>query len=195
MRFEGRVFKTGNWWAIEVALLGVFTQGRSKRAAYDAIKNAIEELANSSSFKIDVFPDKGEYFEVGSRGEATLIAFLLKRQRQMRGLSLAEVSERMGLKSRNAYARYEQGKAVPTVDKLVELLRAVTLKENLSSRRVPRARAKITSRFWTPIHPVRSTKPALSTLRGREPSPKVRRTLAAEPTGLRQAQYRPHRRQ
>jgi len=125
VRFEGRVFKTDNWWAIEVPLLGVFTQGRSKRDAYDAVKDAIEELANISSFKIDVFPGKGGYFEVGSRDEATLIAFLLKRQRQMRGLSLAEVSERLGLKSRNAYARYEQGKAVPTVKKLEELLKAV----------------------------------------------------------------------
>jgi transcriptional regulator with XRE-family HTH domain len=33
--------------------------------------------------------------------------------------------ERLGVKSRNAYARYEQGVSVPTVEKLDELLRAV----------------------------------------------------------------------
>ncbi len=125
MRFEGKVFKTGKWWAIEVAVLGVYTQGRTKRGAYEAVKDAIEEMANMSDFEVEIYPSKGEYFEVGSRDQGALIAFLLKRQRQMRGLSLADVSERLGLKSRNAYARYEQGRAIPTVDKLAELLRAV----------------------------------------------------------------------
>ena len=124
MRFEGRVFKTGKWWAIEVAVLGVYTQARTKRGAYEAVKDAIEEMANMG-LEIEVHPGKGEHFEVGSRDQGALIAFLLKRQRQMRGLSLADVSDRLGLKSRNAYARYEQGRAVPTVEKLTELLRAV----------------------------------------------------------------------
>jgi hypothetical protein len=32
---------------------------------------------------------------------------------------------RLGAKSRNAYARYERGTSVPTLDKLTELLQAV----------------------------------------------------------------------
>ena len=40
-------------------------------------------------------------------------------------LTLSEAAERLGAKSRNAYARYEQGRCVPTVEKLDELLRAV----------------------------------------------------------------------
>jgi transcriptional regulator with XRE-family HTH domain len=39
---------------------------------------------------------------------------------------LAEVSKRLGQTSRNAYARYEQGKAVPTLDKLQQLLSVVS---------------------------------------------------------------------
>ena len=35
-------------------------------------------------------------------------------------------AERLGAKSRNAYARYEQGTSTPTLDKLSELLRAVS---------------------------------------------------------------------
>lgn len=125
MRFEGRVFKTGRWWAIEVPVLGVYTQARTKRGAYDMVKEAIEDLANIDGFEVRIYPGKGEYFEVGSRDQGSLFAFLLRRQRQMQGLSLADVANRLGLKSRNAYARYEQGKAIPTVEKLAQLLRAV----------------------------------------------------------------------
>lgn len=125
MRFEGRVFKAGKWFAIEVPVLGVYTQARTKRSAYAMIKDAIEELANVAGFEIQVFPRRGEYFEVDSLDQGALFAFLLRRQRQARGLSLADAAKRLGLKSRNAYARYEQGKAIPTVEKLAQLLKAV----------------------------------------------------------------------
>jgi transcriptional regulator with XRE-family HTH domain len=54
-----------------------------------------------------------------------MISLLLRRQRQKSGLSLKQAAERLGAKSRNAYARYEQGVAVPTVAKLDELLKAI----------------------------------------------------------------------
>ena len=53
-------------------------------------------------------------------------AFLLRRERSKAGLSLAEMAKRLGAKSLNAYARYEQGRTVPTVPKLSELLSAVS---------------------------------------------------------------------
>jgi transcriptional regulator with XRE-family HTH domain len=53
------------------------------------------------------------------------VALLLRRQRERQGLTLAEAAKRMGQRSRNAYARYEQGKAVPTVEKLEQLLEAI----------------------------------------------------------------------
>ena len=55
-----------------------------------------------------------------------MTSLLLRRQRERSGLSLTEVSERLGAKSRNAYARYERGTSVPTLSKLDELLRAVS---------------------------------------------------------------------
>jgi transcriptional regulator with XRE-family HTH domain len=55
-----------------------------------------------------------------------LIRLLLQRRREMSGLSLGEVAQRLGAKSRNAYARYERGQAVPSLEKLDELLRAVS---------------------------------------------------------------------
>ena len=126
MRFAGRVFKVGRYWAVEVPILSVFTQGRTKKEAYGMIADAIESLVNKRGFAIKVFPGKGEYFEVGSSDQATLSAFLLRRQRTKRGLTLAEVAKRLGAKSHNTYARYEQGKSVPTIEKFIQLLSAVS---------------------------------------------------------------------
>lgn len=125
MRFIGRVFKSGRYWAIEVPILNVTTQGRSRKEAYLMIADAIESLVNKSGFSIKVFPGKGEYFEIGSNDEATLTAFLLRRERARSGLTLAEVAKRLGVRSHNTYARYEQGRSVPTVPKLTELLAVV----------------------------------------------------------------------
>lgn len=55
-----------------------------------------------------------------------MISLLLQRKREISGLSLAQVADRLGASSRNTYARYEQGKSVPTVEKLNDLLHAVS---------------------------------------------------------------------
>jgi predicted RNase H-like HicB family nuclease len=126
MRFAGRIIKSGRYWAVEVPLLGVVTQGRTKKEAYEMIADAIEALVNKEGFKVDVCPGKGEYFEVYSQDLAAMIAFLLRRQRVKHGLSLAEVAGRLGSSSFNTYARYEQGKSVPTIEKFNQLLSAVS---------------------------------------------------------------------
>ncbi len=125
MRFEGRVFKSGRYWAIEVPILSVVTQGQTKNEAFEMIADAIEVLVNKPPFEVGVFPGEGEYFEVGASDEATLTAFLLRRERIKSGLTLAEVARRLGSKSLNTYARYEQGRSVPTVPKLSKLLSAL----------------------------------------------------------------------
>lgn len=126
MRFEGIVFKVDKYWAIEVPILNVTTQGRTKKEAFEMIADAIESLVNKEKFKIDVYPGKGEYFEIGSQDQSSLVAFLLRRLRLKRGISLSEIAQRLGARSHNAYARYEQGKSVPTIEKLSELLSAVS---------------------------------------------------------------------
>jgi transcriptional regulator with XRE-family HTH domain len=63
---------------------------------------------------------------VSSSDQATLSAFLLRRQRTKQGLTLSEVARRLGAKSHNTYARYEQGKSVPTIEKFIQLLSAVS---------------------------------------------------------------------
>jgi hypothetical protein len=70
-------------------------------------------------------------FEIVADDTARMISLLLRRQRQKSGLSLAEAADRLGARSRNAYTRYEQGRTVPTVAKLDELLKAVATGRDL----------------------------------------------------------------
>ncbi len=127
MRFEGRIWKDkgSKYWLIEVPLLDVMAQGTSKDDAYSMIADAIECLINSKGFKVDVRPVGGESFTIGANRGSVMIALMLKRQREAHRLTLAEVARRLGQKSPNAYARYEQGKSLPTVEKLNKLLKAI----------------------------------------------------------------------
>jgi predicted RNase H-like HicB family nuclease/DNA-binding XRE family transcriptional regulator len=124
MRFNGRTFRSGNYWAIEVPLLDVVTQGYTKKDAFLMIADAIEGLVNRKGFKIKVFGGRNGEFEIGASDEAVLTAFFLKRTRTKAGLTLAEAAARLGSKSPNSYARYEQGRSVPSIRKLSQLYSA-----------------------------------------------------------------------
>jgi hypothetical protein len=125
MRFIGRVFKCGKFWAIEVPILDVVSQGRTKTEAYEMIADAIESLVDRKGFKVRVFRGEGEEFEIGASDQILLAALLLRRERLKSGMSLSEVAERLGSKSPNSYARYEQGRSAPSIQKLTRLFSAV----------------------------------------------------------------------
>jgi DNA-binding transcriptional regulator YiaG len=125
MRFRGQVFKSGKYWAIEVPILDIATQGRTKREAYEMIADAVESLVNRKDFRVRVFEADGNEFEIGTSDPAALVALLLKRARLKAGLSLGEVAARLGSKSANSYARYEQGRSVPSIAKLARLYSVV----------------------------------------------------------------------
>jgi DNA-binding XRE family transcriptional regulator len=82
-------------------------------------------MLDRSNVGVRVVNASSSVFEIAADDARPMISLLLRRQRQRSGLSLAAVAERLGVKSRNAYARYEQGNTAPTVEKLVELLHAI----------------------------------------------------------------------
>ncbi len=125
MRFHGKLHSEGKFWLAEVPVFDAMTQGRSRKEALDMIADWFETMANRKGFSVDVHPISRDEFEVSSSDTRTMVSLLLQRQRQKSGLSLAQAAQRLGAKSRNAYARYEQGTSVPTIEKLDELLRAV----------------------------------------------------------------------
>ncbi|MDA0739452.1 MAG: helix-turn-helix transcriptional regulator [Nitrospirae bacterium] len=126
MRFSGRVYKEGKWWLAEIPVLETLTQGRSRKEALEMLSDMMESMINIKGFKVEVLLGSQNEFEVGSKDIKPLIRLLLQRKRQTSGLSLSEAAARLGASSRNAYARYEQGRSVPTIEKLDELLRAVS---------------------------------------------------------------------
>ena len=125
MRFSGKVYKDGKYWLAEIPILDLMTQGRTKKETYEMVVDMIETMINKEGFKVTIYRGEKDCFEVGSSEPKHMISLLLQRKREMSGLSLSQVSNRLGTKSRNAYARYEQGRSVPSVEKLNELLHAV----------------------------------------------------------------------
>lgn len=131
MRFQGQIYKDGKHWLAEVPVFDAMTQGRTRREALDMIADWFATLVDRPDFSLRVCSIDRATFEVGSDSPRAMISLLLRRQRQTSGLSLAQAAQRLGAKSRNAYARYEQGRAVPTVEKLDELLKAVAPEQDI----------------------------------------------------------------
>jgi len=125
MRFSGKIYKDGKFWLAEVPILDLITQGRTKKEAYDMVADMLESLVNKEGFKVEIYKEKKDSFEVGSSEPKHMVSLLLQQKREMSGLSLAQVVSRLGMKSRNTYARYERGYSVPSVEKLDELLNTV----------------------------------------------------------------------
>jgi hypothetical protein len=125
MRFQGQVHRDGKWWLAEVPVFDAMTQGRTRKEALDMIADWFITMVDRRGFSVHVHPTGHGHYEVSSDDTRAMISLLLQRQRLKSGLSLAQAAQRLGAKSRNAYARYEQGVSVPTVEKLDKLLRAI----------------------------------------------------------------------
>jgi hypothetical protein len=123
MKFEGKLIRDRRFWLAEVPLFDAMTQGRTRKEALAMLADWFETMIARRGFTADVH-SSGNTFEIGGSDIAAMIALLLRRRRQAIGVSLSEIASRLGVASRNAYARYERGNAVPTVEKLDELLRA-----------------------------------------------------------------------
>ena len=124
MRFEGKLIRDGRWWLAEIPLLDAMTQGRTRKEALAMNGDWLETMVGREDFRATVHPRGRSDFEVAGSDAAAMIALLLRRRRESSGASLGDLAARLGSSSRNAYARYERGEAVPTVEKLDALLKA-----------------------------------------------------------------------
>ncbi len=136
MRFQGTVYKDSGVWLAEVPLFDAMTEGRTKNDALDMIRDWFETTVHADGFKVDVHSGRHGEFEVSANDLRRMIGLLLRRCRQRSGLSLNDVAARLGAKSRNAYARYERGDSLPTIEKLDALLKAVNDREVVVSKSV-----------------------------------------------------------
>ncbi|MEW6756255.1 MAG: helix-turn-helix transcriptional regulator [Candidatus Latescibacterota bacterium] len=126
MRFEALLRREGSWWLIEAPALDVATQGRTRADACRMLEDAVEVLLDRPGLKIVVqLEGRGPTAFLSASDPDQLIPLMLRRQRQKRGLTLAEVARRLGASSVNAVARYEQGRARPTLAKVTALMAAI----------------------------------------------------------------------
>jgi predicted RNase H-like HicB family nuclease len=131
MELEGRFWKDGRWWIIEIPCLNIATQGRTKKDALLMIQDAVFELMTtyfsklSKTFKIAVHEYKGNCFGLTSNDSKLLLSFLLIRQREQSGLSVRDVAKRLSSKNPNSYAQYEKGKINFSIDQYEKLMHAI----------------------------------------------------------------------
>jgi predicted RNase H-like HicB family nuclease len=140
MELEGKLWKSGKFWLIEVPAAEVMTQGHTRKEALEMIVDAFEGLVDcyfpneSKDFKIIVQDYKKGIIGVSSSNNSLMLAFSLRRQREASKSTVREVSERLGSNSPNAYARYEKGRARISLDQYERLLQAVNPQQNFHLR-------------------------------------------------------------
>ncbi|MBI3535520.1 MAG: helix-turn-helix transcriptional regulator [Deltaproteobacteria bacterium] len=129
MKIEGKLTpprgSKNKYWCVEIPLLEIYTQGESKSDAYFMAKDAVETLVAKKGFKMICAPGKGNRFMLTANDPVTFVAFILGRLRVAHNLTARQMAERLQSSSPNAYARYEQGRTIPKLDTLEELLRAI----------------------------------------------------------------------
>jgi len=131
MMLTGRIQKEGALWRAECAAVGAFTQGNNRKHAAEMLADCIE-AGVKEGFRVRVVevrsvPGEKDAYEVSIDSDdlSTLLVEVLKHQRRMHKLTLAEVAKRLGSDNVNAYAAYEQGKREPSVGKFREMLAVV----------------------------------------------------------------------
>lgn len=131
MELEGKVWKSGKHWLVEVPGLDVMTQGYTKEEALEMIRDAILLLVKGyfdpdleEGFDISVHDYKKGTIGITTTDNRILLAFSLRRQREQSGSTVREASKRLGSDSPNAYAQYEQGKTKIPLEKYASLLQA-----------------------------------------------------------------------
>lgn len=127
MKIEGKLEKKAGekLWGVDIPEIGIFTQGRTKKEAYNMAKEAIELVVNLEGFKVTIEPVQNNKFFIIPNNIGPILAMILRQKRVDNGLSIREVADRLGQSSPNSYGRYENGKSVPTIEKFDELLAAI----------------------------------------------------------------------
>lgn len=141
MEMEGKIWKDGKFWLVEVPAIDAMTQGKTRKEVLVMIEDLVFEMARSyfedeigKDFSITVTDYKKNVIGVTASDNRLFLALSLRRQREKSGSTVREASKRLGSKSPNAYAQYEKGKTSISVDKYEELLIAANPSERLRLR-------------------------------------------------------------
>ncbi len=131
MEMEGKIWKDGKFWLVEIPALDAMTQGKTRKNALAMTEDLVIEMARNyfkdeigRDFSVTVIDYKKNIIGITVSDNKLLLALSLRRQREKSGSTVREASERLGSKSPNAYAQYEKGKIGISLDKYEQLLMA-----------------------------------------------------------------------
>lgn len=130
MELEGKIWKNKKQWLVQVPSLNMMTQGETREEALFMVKDAIMEYMKYyfeleiEGFELKVNDYKKSIIGISANNNKLLLALSLRKQREKSGLTIREVSERLGSKSPNSYAQYEKGKTRISLDQYEKLLQA-----------------------------------------------------------------------
>lgn len=130
MQIEGKIYKDGKQWLVEVPILDVMTQGKTRKQALNMIIDAISLLVEQKRF-VKLVQTSSDAFLLSCDDTKKLLAIILKRQRLKNDLTLEEMAEQLKVKSKNTYAQYEQGRSEPSLSQMQKILRAIDRKLSL----------------------------------------------------------------
>jgi predicted RNase H-like HicB family nuclease len=131
MELLGKIWKDGKFWLVDIPVIDVSTQGRTRKEALMMIEDAILELLKSyfpndvKNFHLDVVEHTKTEIGIKASQSNIMLSFSLIRQREMSKSTVRDVAKRLGSKSPNAYAQYERGRMRMTLDQYERLLGAV----------------------------------------------------------------------
>ncbi len=125
MRIQGKLTRSGSWWAVEIPLLLLFTQGKTKKEAYEMAKDAVESLINEAELGIEVIPSDENGFFIEMSESKQVLSAALKQNRMASGKTIREIVKILGQSSPTAYKRYELGKVEMSLQKFYELMSAI----------------------------------------------------------------------
>lgn len=141
MEMEGKIWKDGKFWLVEVPALDAMTQGKTRKEALKMVEDLVLQMTRNyfedevgEDFSVTVVDYKKDVIGVTASDSRLFLALSLRRQREKSGSTVREASERLGSKSPNAYAQYERGKTSISVDKYEGLLMAANPFETLRLR-------------------------------------------------------------
>ncbi len=125
MIIEEKIWKSNQrpCWLAEIPLLHFVTQAESREEITEMVKDGMESFL--SDVRCAVTSDNDSQLFISCDEPKKLMALILKRQRNKKGLTQEEVAKNMHAASVNDYAQYEQAKHMPTIEKLAELLHAI----------------------------------------------------------------------
>ena len=125
MKIEGTLKKVGKWYAVEIPMLLIHTQGATRKEALEMAKDAVETVVDSQGFEASVLEITDAKFLIGGNDDSLFAAAILRQQRGAKGLSVRDVAAALGSSSPNSYGRYESGDTKLTLQKFSQFLSVI----------------------------------------------------------------------